>query len=297
MKKQIVFWIGAVVLIILAVAFASKFFGGEDAWVCENGQWIKHGSPSAQKPQTSCGSETSPEDSEKNISVSSPQKGEELSLPFSIKGQARVFENTVNFKLKDKEDNILYEGFDMAQSPDMGQFGPFEKEISYLYQKPATAEVIIEVFEFSAKDGSVINLVSLPVKLKSENVKTVKVFYLNNNLDPEVSCNKVFPVERIVSGDASLIESALKALIGEISPSDVEKGYDTALNLGIIVKKWSLEDGAARVDFNEALEQGVGGSCKVSAIRAQITETLKQFSSVKEVVISIDGRTEDILQP
>jgi len=35
----------------------------------------------------------------------------------------------------------------------------------------------------------------------------------------------------------------------------------------------------------------------VTAIRAQITETLKQFPTVENVVISIDGRTEDILQP
>jgi hypothetical protein len=35
----------------------------------------------------------------------------------------------------------------------------------------------------------------------------------------------------------------------------------------------------------------------VAAISAQIRETLKQFSTVKGVIISIDGRTEDILQP
>jgi len=45
------------------------------------------------------------------------------------------------------------------------------------------------------------------------------------------------------------------------------------------------------------LQYQVGGSCRVSAIRAQIIETLKQFSTVKNVVISINGRTEDILQP
>jgi spore germination protein GerM len=59
----------------------------------------------------------------------------------------------------------------------------------------------------------------------------------------------------------------------------------------------TIEDGVAKVDFNEQLEYEVSGSCRVSAIRAQITETLKQFPTVKEVIISIDGRTEDILQP
>jgi len=35
---------------------------------------------------------------------------------------------------------------------------------------------------------------------------------------------------------------------------------------------------------------------RVSAIRAQITETLKQFETVNEVIVSIDSRVEDILQ-
>lgn len=51
------------------------------------------------------------------------------------------------------------------------------------------------------------------------------------------------------------------------------------------------------IDFDERLEFQVGGSCRVAAISAQIRETLKQFPQVKEVIISINGRTEDILQP
>jgi len=35
----------------------------------------------------------------------------------------------------------------------------------------------------------------------------------------------------------------------------------------------------------------------VGSIRSQIESTLKQFPSVKQVIISVDGRTDDILQP
>lgn len=32
------------------------FFGGEeDSWICSNGEWVKHGSPSDPMPQTGCG--------------------------------------------------------------------------------------------------------------------------------------------------------------------------------------------------------------------------------------------------
>ena len=142
-----------------------------------------------------------------------------------------------------------------------------------------------------------INLVSTPVKLNTDETRTIKVFYSNNNLDPQISCNKVFPVDRIISKSGSLIENTLKALLGEMNRVDVEKEYDTNINQGTFVKSWSLKDGVARVDFNDILELNAGGSCRVSAIRAQITETLKQFPTVQEVIISIDGRSEDILQP
>jgi len=63
------------------------------------------------------------------------------------------------------------------------------------------------------------------------------------------------------------------------------------------IQSLSIENGVAKIDFSKELEQDVGGSCRVSAIRAQITETLKQFETVNEVIISIDSRVEDILQP
>ena len=51
------------------------------------------------------------------------------------------------------------------------------------------------------------------------------------------------------------------------------------------------------MDFSRELNDGVAGSCKVMAIRSQITQTLKQFSEIKGVVISVDGEAEEVLQP
>lgn len=48
-------------LVIVAVGFLGLFaarflFGGdEDTWICSEGQWVKHGNPSASMPQTDCG--------------------------------------------------------------------------------------------------------------------------------------------------------------------------------------------------------------------------------------------------
>jgi len=59
----------------------------------------------------------------------------------------------------------------------------------------------------------------------------------------------------------------------------------------------TIENGVAKADFDPQLQFQVGGSCRVQAIRAEITQTLKQFPTVNEVFISVNGETELILQP
>ena len=42
-------------LIILTFIFIRFFLSGpEDDWICQNGQWVKHGNPSSPKPEGDC---------------------------------------------------------------------------------------------------------------------------------------------------------------------------------------------------------------------------------------------------
>lgn len=76
------------------------------------------------------------------------------------------------------------------------------------------------------------------------------------------------------------------------------EGLSTAIKEEAELQSINIEEGTAFVDFNEKLEEGVAGSAMVMAIREQIEKTLLQFNTVDEVVISINGRTGDIiLQP
>lgn len=129
------------------------------------------------------------------------------------------------------------------------------------------------------------------------NPVALKVFFNNDQLDPEFSCNKVFPVERVVPKTQAVARAALEELLKGPTEEEKSDGFFTSINSGVKIQKLTVENGAAKVDFDEQLEFQVGGSCRVSAIRAQIRETLKQFPTVQEVIISINGRTEDILQP
>jgi hypothetical protein len=233
---------------------------------------------------------------EANIKVSEPVPNATLSSPFKVTGEARVFENQFAYRLKDFGGNILAQGSVMANAPDMGQFGPFDFEVSF---SSSVDKGVLEVLDSSPKDGAEIDMVTIPLNFKASEAEnsTVKVFFMNNKYDPEVTCEKVFSVERVVPKTPAIAKSAIEELLKGPTENDRYLQYTTQLNDGVTLNKLTIIDGMAKADFDKKLEEGVAGSCRVGLIRKQIEETLKQFPSIKSVIISVDGRTEDILQP
>lgn len=231
-----------------------------------------------------------------NIIVEAPKDNDEIGQPVLISGQARVFENQLNYRIKDSDGGVLAEGGIYAQSPDAGQYGPFEVETTYT--EPKTETGIIEVFDYSAKDGEQIDTVTIPVQFNKTETLGVKVFFGSETLNPgAMDCTKVFSVERIIPKTQGTAKAALEELLK--GPTDAEKiqGYFSSINSGVKLQSITITDGVAKADFDETLEFQVGGSCRVASIAAQITETLKQFPTIESVIISINGRTKDILQP
>lgn len=55
MKKNII-TIAIIIFILAGVVLGIRFiFGGdEDTWICQNGQWVKHGNPSLPTPSRNC---------------------------------------------------------------------------------------------------------------------------------------------------------------------------------------------------------------------------------------------------
>lgn len=111
------------------------------------------------------------------------------------------------------------------------------------------------------------------------------------------SCTNVFAVEREIEKTEAVARAAIEELIKGPTIEEKAAGYFTGIKSNAKINKLTIVDGTAKIDFDEALEEGVGGSCLVSEIRQQIIQTLMQFETVKKVIISINGRTEDILQP
>ncbi len=117
---------------------------------------------------------------------------------------------------------------------------------------------------------------------------------------------------RVVDGEEELVKVEREipftyeiaiASIGELlkgpSAQEKEEGISTAINEDVELQSRSinLDTNTAFVDFSEELQEDVAGSAQVTMIRDQIEKTLQQFDNIDEAVISIDGETEDILQP
>jgi len=145
-----------------------------------------------------------------------------------------------------------------------------------------------------------------PSGLLVETPMVIKVYFSNNIQDPgSLYCEMTYPTERDVyqrteNTEITLGELSYLAMVELLKgPNDSEKnsGFFTSINENVRVKTIVVGDGVATIDFDKTLNEGVAGSCRVQAIRSQITETLKQFADVKEVVISVEGEIEEILQP
>jgi spore germination protein GerM len=300
---------GVIILVILVAVLVVRLFSGpEDTWLCQNGQWVKHGQPSAPKPTTDCGDTGQNNENQNNnsanenqeIIVTKPKANEVVGNPLIIEGQARgswFFEAVFPVELVDAQGKTLAIAQAKAQSDWMtDNFVPFKAEINYQAEATTTGKLILKNDNPSGlKEND--KQIEISVTISPTDSLTVKVFFSNNNLDPEITCQKVFSVERQVAKTEAIARAAIEELLKGASAEDRAGGYYTSINQGVKIQKLTIENGKAKVDFDKTMEEGMGGSCRVSAIRAQITETLKQFPTVKEVIISVDGRTEDVLQP
>lgn len=145
-----------------------------------------------------------------------------------------------------------------------------------------------------------VNTVKSPIE---NEYRTLSVFFSKNG--DMLDCSKTYSVERVLgrisdSQKSALGEFAYLVLVDLLKgPTEQEKaqGLFTSINEGTRIQRVIIDSGIARVDFNARLNEGVAGSCRVQAIRSQITETLRQFTEVREVIISVDGNSEEILQP
>lgn len=100
-----------------------------------------------------------------NIRVFTPSPYASVPTPIIVTGEARVFENVVSWRLEDTLGIKVAAGTGYASSTDVGLFGPFS--ITIPYPKTIGSYGTIIVFQSSARDGSEIDAVRIPVYFES----------------------------------------------------------------------------------------------------------------------------------
>lgn len=127
--------------------------------------------------------------------------------------------------------------------------------------------------------------------------KRVNVYFGNINMGSSEDCSKVFPISRTILNAETFGPGALESLLKGVSAEEKANGYFTSLNDKILLRRFEIKGKVAYIDFDSRFNQGIGGSCRVAAIRSQIENTLNSLPDIDSVVMSVNGQTEGILEP
>jgi hypothetical protein len=254
------------------------------------------------KPANNNNQENPPID-DSGLTITVPAPNAEVSSPFVIKGIANLdgwngFEGQVGIvDLLDSDGNGLGYAILTATTDWMSPPVNFEATLNFATSNSGPGTLVFHN-ENASGDPAMNRTFSMPVNIIASPAETmtVKAFFGKDEITGS-TCSVVFPVERIVPKTEAVARASLEELLKGPTDAEMSDGYFSNINSGVKIQSLSIDaNGTAHVDFSEELET-TGGSCRVIEIRSEINYTLKQFSTVKDVIISINGRTEDILQP
>lgn len=316
MSKKIIASIIGIAVAVAAVAVWLSYFKPPPLKVQNFDECIKAGYPVMESYPRQCKTpdgKTFTEDIGNElekidlIKIDNPRPNQLIESPLFVKGEARgywYFEASFPIKLFDDNDFLL--GVMPAQA--LGDwmtedFVPFSATLSFAVPSTPKGRLVLEKDNPSGlpehSDELKVPVLFEEIAEDPKESMDAKIFLSDSRFvnEPYFDCSRTIAVERRVSKTKAVAKAALEALLRGATQEEINNGFVSNINPGTRVQKLTIENGVVKVDFDEQLEFQVGGSCRVAAIRAQITETLKQFPTVKDVIISIDGRTEDILQP
>jgi hypothetical protein len=119
-------------------------------------------------------------------------------------------------------------------------------------------------------------------------------------------------VRRVIPSTTMAEASALEELLwgpgapnlagfGTAIPTPTEvlayPGREPDWGVRVTLRNLTIVDGVATADFSQEMRAYGGGSLRVRLLADQITQTLKQFPSVQQVVLAVEGQTEEEFQP
>jgi spore germination protein GerM len=124
------------------------------------------------------------------------------------------------------------------------------------------------------------------------------LYYYNPEKDKDIGgrilCSKqgLVPVEREIVKTKTPITDTIRLLLqGKLTAEEEKAGLETEFPLyRLTLTSTKLENGQLTLNFNDpGDETRGGGACRVNVLRAQVLQTAKQFSGVKQVAIAPDA--------
>jgi len=255
--------------------------------------------PAAPSPAPAKASQPAPPatpSAQRPISIGEPRAQQIVRSPVHVSGLASVFEATVSLEVVDAHGAVVGKGFTTA-SAGAPEVGTYAADITFT-QPPRDEVGLVRAFSVSPKDGSRIGVVEVPVTLGGSGNGAPQTMLLQAFFTQSTANDIEFvPVARTVPYTKAAGQAALAELLKGPTEDEKRQGLATSIPAAAQLRSLRIENGTAYADFDEKLGEGVGGSVRTMAIVRQINLTLGQFSTVQKVVISIDGRSEGILQP
>lgn len=224
------------------------------------------------------------------LQIEQPVEGASVTSPLHVAFGGAMGDEQLVLRLTQADGTIL------AQDIRASQGYVVTTMLGSVVPGPATLDIVRD-------DGSILGRRTLEVVPLSE-TQVVKVAWLKPGSE------EIVLVERHVPRTPQIASAALGEMLWGPGPGEA---YATGLPAsaevlaaGVRTPDWgsrvrllklTITDGIALANFGPELSAYGGGSARVDMIRSQIEATLRQFPSVNQVVIAIDGQTEGILQP
>lgn len=227
------------------------------------------------------------------IYVTSPTVGATVTSPLVVFGFASSQTGRIQWRLRDNTGTALREGTTEVHVVAPEGFGPFRMDVFLPSLGNPAFSMELSVHDFKGKE---LQTTTVPLKLLSTETVTFNIFFPNNKKGSTNDCSLVYPVERTIAKTSAVGRAALIALLRGPLESEKRDGAFTSLPAGTTLNSLVVNDRTANADFDASLGS-VAGSCRVTAIRSQIAQTILQFPGISEVTVSVDGDPNVALQP
>lgn len=126
---------------------------------------------------------------------------------------------------------------------------------------------------------------------------TVKIYYRNTKRDKRGTCSKVFPVRRTHAKTRSVARASLEELFKGPTPGEQAQGYRSRFSetTASALKGITIRKNTAYVNLKDlrTMMAEAGSSCGAVQLLSEMSQTVKQFRTVKSVIFAFEGSPKE----